>query len=547
MKKFIRSMLVLAVVVAVPQWNDTASAQLSPAGAEIHSVLTIKPDSTCVLVTETIESRAVAEQQVRMMERYQKMSEATDEEEGGTNSATGAETAPTPLTDTNLVLKILEMSDERSGENAEDPDQKLDVEVNKDKVRTTTTRSFASLEEMLRNSYAIWNQSGLAVGNTRVEIDTNGLLRLTLTPRADMQRYLKNFRAEWKLTGAKTELRLVFPGRVVASGFPEAQTNATWLAIDAKKDETIEAVIKLYSTPVVITAEAGGLKLAGPLESKNLRRSFGRQHGETGDELPITNAAPGFVAEAQSITTTTLRVFPGGESYFKSGGGYSGQSTGTVVYAKLFAPKGRTLQSVNDVKVLQALDDKGRSVMAEPAEGEDDSSATYSGGSPDANSMPIQLRLQLPQPDAQAIDKISAEAIAVTAGNWKEMTLTNIQENSTNEIDLAGVLPGAKLVITKFTSKNNQLNLQARIKGPTTVRRLDIQAKIRGSDDFRSYLSEGNFSTKNGESTRTVAIQGYGFGDDANPEAGSLVVVVRYPEDLRRERLMFELKALDLL
>ncbi len=551
MKQLIRWLLALAVFTVVAQGNATVFAQFFQGAAEQHSVLTIKPDGTCRFTTETVMNRTVLEQQLRVWERYQKMSEAADESEATPatpESGAKAGTAePKPFTDEELTQKYRELSEERSGNGAENPDQTLDVQVQKDTVHITTTRSFSTLEEMLKDSFAIWNEGGIVFENIRFETDTNGLLRVTLTPRSDMQRYLKSFRSELKLSGARTEFKLVFPGRVIASGFPATQTNTTWLAIDAKKDETLDAVAKLYDAPVVITAESGGLKLAQPLESKKLRQAFGRQRSETGDELPITNASPGFVAEAQAITTTILHIFPGGAEYFKSGGAYSGQPTGTVVYAKLFAPKGRTLQSVSDVQVLQAVDDKGRSVVAEPTEGEDDSSANYSSGSTDANSMPIQLRLQLPQPDAQAIDRISAVAVAVTAGTWKEMTLTNIQENATNEIDLAGVLPGAKLVITKFATKNNQVNLQARIKGPSTVRRLDIQAKIPGSDNYRSYLSEGKFSTKNGESTRTVAVQGWGFGDNANPGAGSLVVVVRYPEDLRRERLNFELKALDLL
>jgi hypothetical protein len=217
------------------------------------------------------------------------------------------------------------------------------------------------------------------------------------------------------------------------------------------------------------------------------------------------------------------------------------------VNVKLFAPRGRTLQSASNVRVLKAVDDKGRAVAAESADDESGTTYAVSSGSPDASSTQIQLRLQLPQPDAQAIDELAAEAVVVTAGAWKEMTLTNLQQNATNEFDLAGVLSGAKLVITKNTSKNRQVNIQARIKGPHTVRRLDIQAKIPGTDNFNSYLSERNFSAKGNESTRTVSIQGYGFSDEGNSAEGSIILIVRYPEDLRRERVNFKLKGLDLM
>ena len=158
--------------------------------------------------------------------------------------------------------------------------------------------------------------------------------------------------------------------------------------------------------------------------------------------------------------------------------------------------------------------------------------------------MHIQLRLQLPQPDAQAIDTISAEAVATTAGIWKEMTLTNLQNNVTNELDLTAVLPGAKMVITKLTAKSSQFNLQASLTGPRTVQRLEVRAKMPGNDNFNSSSSERNSKTKGAETTRTIYVNGYGADDGASQ---AVVLVVRYPEDLRRERVKIELKGLDLL
>jgi len=549
MKLFIQWMLATAVFAAAMQWNETASAQFAQGGMEQHAVLTIKSDGSCLFTGETVESRTMAEQQLRMMERFQKMSEG-----GGENAATpdaglsvtNGTAEPKPFTDEELTKKITDEMNEHAEAGADESGQKFTVEVKKDTVVTTSSTSFSSIEDMLKASFAFWSQGGVAFENFRFETDTNGILRVTLTPPSGMERYLKAARSKLKLSGTKSELKLVFPGKVVSSGFPATETNSTWLAMDGKKDETLDAMTKLYTAPTVITAEAGGLKLDQPLESKKLIRS-NRHYGASGDDLPITDAGPGFVAEAQSITTTTLHVFPGSEDYFKHNGNSFGTQTGAVVNAKLFAPKGRTLQSLSNVRVFTAVDNKGRSVVAESENGEDASSVDYSGGSPDASSLPIQLHLQLPQPDAQAIDAISAEAVATTAGTWKEMTLTNLQENATNKLNLAAVLPGAKLVITKNSSKNGQINIQLRLNGPSTVRCLDVRAKIPGNDQFNSNSSERNFSTKGGESTRTVAIQGYGFGDEETASHGAVVLIVRYPEDLRRERVKFNLKGLDLL
>ena len=161
--------------------------------------------------------------------------------------------------------------------------------------------------------------------------------------------------------------------------------------------------------------------------------------------------------------------------------------------------------------------------------------------------MGVELRLPLPQPDAQSIETLEAEAIAVTAGSWKQMTLTNIQEGATNEIDLAEVLPGATLQITRFSFKNRQLNIQAQLKGPRTVRQLEIQPKIPGSDRFSGSDMERSFRVTGTQATRTMMIRGYSYDQSSAISSGGLVLVVRYPVDLRRERVKFKLTGLDLL
>lgn len=540
----------LAVLAAAGYWNGPAAAGVysgavfGTGASEQYSVLTINADGSCRFTTKTIASRTTTEQQVRLMERFQKISEAADADEATPKPDLTVTNDTKLLTDEELVKKINEKMTEAAG----DSDQKINVEVKQDTVITTTTHTFATLEDMLKESYAVWLAGSLAFGslafeNARAEMDTNGLLRLTLTPQKGMDHYLKTLRPEWKLSGEKAEFKLVFPGKVVSSGFPAMQTNATWMAVDGKQDESLDALAKLYAAPTVITAEPGGLKLDQPLESLKLWRSRERLKAG-GDDLPVTDAGPGFLAEAQSITTTTLQVFPGGEEYFRQ----SRVVTGAVVNVKLFAPKGRTMKSVSNPRVIAAVDDKGRSVMVETDDAES-SSDVMTSGSPDAGSLPIELRLQLPQPDARAIDKISAEAVATTVGTWKEMTLTNLQANATatNELDLSAVLPGAKMVITKYSLKHGQFNLQASLKGPPAVKRLEVRAKIPNNDQFNSNSSDRQSSIKNGAATRSIVVQGYSFGGQDASSQDAAVLVVRYPNDLQRERVRFELKSLDLL
>lgn len=543
MKQLIRWTLAALVAGLAAQWNAGASAQNTQAGTEQNTVLTIHADGTSKLVSRTIQPRAILEQEIRSMERFQQMTEGGAKTSPGTNTAAAK---PKPLSDQELTQKVRDLWSERTSRFGEGSGNKIDVKLEKDKIETDSTRTFASLKELLQQGSSIWSAGGVAFSNTRLETDTNGLLRLTLTPITSAPRYVRMMKAQWKLSGTKSTLKLVFPGKVVSSSFPEKQTNATWMVIDASDDASLDAAMKMYEKPVVITAEAGGLKLNEPLESRALQRSL--RGGEmAGEDLPITDAGPGFVAEALTVTTTTIHVFPQGTNYANNDMFGNSPQAGVVIRAKLFAPRGRTLLSVSGARILKATDDKGREIK--PGEdGGESMFQSYSGGSSEQSSaMPFQLQLQLPRPDAQAINELDGEVIAVTAGNWKEMTLTNLQQNATNELDLSAVLPEAKLAITKLEVNKNQTTLQARITGPKTIRSLELKAEIPGNHQFNSNSSDRGFHTRNGKSTRTISIQGYAWGDGNLSSQSPLVLVVRHPEDLHRERVHFNLKALDLL
>ena len=291
----------------------------------------------------------------------------------------------------------------------------------------------------------------------------------------------------------------------------------------------------------------GGLKLDAPLDSRALQRRSRQPGADAGESLPITDAGPGFLTEGISVTTSSVLVFPEGEKFLKEALQYSMSQTGTTVRAKLFAPKGRTLKSASGVRVLKAVDDKGHELGGLAGEAEDENGRTFSVGNNRNRGAPpltLTLRLPLPAADAGSISELSGEAIVLTVGRWKEFTVTNLQASATNEIDLGSILPGAKLALTKVTTRNQQVQIQARLKGPREIRQLELQCQKPGNPEFNTHANDMNFSTKTNESIRTVNIQGYGYGEERG--GGPIVLVVRSPEDLRRERVRFSLKDLDL-
>jgi len=223
MKTFVHCLFVSAAL-AVISWSFPVFAQdwggFAPdadffSGQNLFSVLTINADGTCRLVSTDVETRAAAEEKMHQWDRFKALSQNANPDDDGNPQLAAAVTSTNedkPFSDEELTRKITAIATER----AEDPGQTNVVTVASNTVTVVATSQYASLEEMLQRSHAVWTAGGMSFDNVRLETDTNQLLRMTLTPTPGMARYQKRLRAQWKLTGLKTELKLVFPGRVVA-------------------------------------------------------------------------------------------------------------------------------------------------------------------------------------------------------------------------------------------------------------------------------------------------------------------------------------------
>jgi hypothetical protein len=392
--------------------------------------------------------------------------------------------------------------------------------------------------------------------NVRFEIDTNKNLRITFTANQESARFARNMARQWKSTKAKFEWRLVLPGKILSSGLPQIEGNATWLNLDGEKADSADAALKLIGSPLVITAEPAGIKLEEPLDSKKLVMQAWRKRKSELD-IPITEAGPGFTAEAASITLSTAHYFPEGQKYTRTRPEFSMfgiGSTGAVVSAKLFPPKDREIKSVSGLRVKTAKDDKGR-LIPNLAGTEEESEENYvesfsytSGEQEKGGPARIDLRLALPAPDARSIDELQAEAVALTIGSWKEMTLTNVQADAKKEIDLNEILPGAKLIIKKVGGRKPQRMIEATLEGPSAVSQVELKVKTTTRRGGNSSMSERRSSTSGNKTTRAITVHSYEFqmGPGEN-KPGPLVLIVRYPQDVKRERVQFKLTALDLL
>jgi hypothetical protein len=559
MKKLTRLTLASALTILVPAVAARQSFDYSQGmfgQNDSRTTLVIKSDGSCALTNESVQPRKSLEMQISARARYSKLSGNPDDEGDEPTPPPSQATKPDqkPLTNEELAAKIREMYRQRP-DSEEDEATKIDtVEVATNSVRIVTTHAFASVKELLSQGPYSWGPTVLMFEDAVMELDTNHNLRITFTANPAAGRYAKNMSRQWKSAKMKFDWKLVLPGKILTSGLPNTQGNTTWLNLDSDKPDTIDSAIKLIGGPLVITAEPGGLKLDGPLESKKLVQAAWKQHKSEPD-LPITEAGAGFLAEPVSISLSTVHYFPEGEKYFKNrpeammlGLG----ATGTVVTAKIFPPKGRELRSVSDARVKAAKDDKARVIPAisEADEEQEDysSSMTYSSNGSDNNSaISIQLRIALPAPDAKAIDEMEGEAVAVTVGGWKEMMLTNVQADAKKEIDLGEILSGAKLTVKKISGRKPQKRVEATLDGPKEVGQIEVKVKLSSRQGGQSDMNARRTKTSGTKTTRDITINAYEFENGGDADGAPLNLIIRYPQDMKRERVHFKLTGLDLL
>jgi len=512
---------------------------------EIRNTLVIKEDGSCELRMRLAIKRAQLEQQIRMMEMM--------DDGGFMGDGDAEEKEPPKLTDDQLAEKVKDIV-ARQSEMTGAPEIKVEkVDVEKELVRIVAKQSHESIKDMLSQRGFV---QGMGMSGVVFEKDDDGRLRITLDTRQGGMN-ASMMRRQIKFNGMILEYRFELPGKIISSDFPETEGKATWITVEAKKNDTLDALEKLLkSDKIVVTAELGGLALDEKLDSRKLARLARPMGGSREPEMPVTDAQPGFIAEASSVTTTAIRYFPGAPKEFRDSD-YEARQAGVVIQAKLFPPRERKLLSVGQAVAKSAVDDQGRKVEPAQAEGDHVSHMPMGMDDDENRAADIQVRLGLPKPDAEAIEELDGEVIATTFGAWKEHPVKELKADPAKEIDLSDILPGAKLTIRKVTDKQDSRSgggdytsrrgsIQLHVTGPKEVAQLSFKIEIAGCDNVNSYDSGGRSRTKDKVTTRNANVSYSAHGRVGPWTQAAPALKVRYPDEMRRERVKFKLEGLDL-
>jgi hypothetical protein len=528
--------------VALSAWlvGAPAHAQRGTGSAAIS----IRPDGACVVRSESTMPRAMIEAQIRMMDRYKELDGEDDDDDFSQPPSPPAAEPDAKLTDEQLKARVRQMYSERVGWGRRFGETEVEsVEIEAETVRIVTTTSFGSLEDFVAASPLMLSSFGF--GGLKADTDETGRLRLTLSSEAD-DSSRKQMAQRLRLMGLKAELRFELPGEVISSPFPGRDGSATWINVDGSEAETVNALVRLWEAPAVIVAEPGGLTLAEPLDSKTLIRTHWQQE-RGAPELPVQQARPGYTAEVTQVVTTTVYEFRPRDKQAGEDEGMDGETDGVQLHVKLFAPKGRVVRTVSNARVVRARDDQGRAIAIAEAGGQEKMrfhARTSRSGQQSGESAEVTVTLPLPAADAVALEEVEIEAVMLTAGGFKEKLVQELTP-APKEIDLADLLAGATLTITKVGETHGMDHVQLTVTGPAEVRQLEFALRAGGDRHSSGFVADDRATRKQERVERRVTLYHHGSGRHGG-RAAPLTLEVRLPTDLANEKVRLTLREVDL-
>jgi hypothetical protein len=551
--------LILTLVAALGL--STATAQIhggmgrfSSMSGQEKSCITIRADGTVLVSSDVTMTRKMAEQMTRLVDRIQRMEE--DEESDG-DAPDAKAGAAKPVTDQELgerFRKLIKLSEERSS-GGESPGL-ASLDIGKDSVRMVATNSHASIRDLLATGRARQLLQVIFLENIRFETNTAGKLQITLKPSSMNKREQTAMTQMLQNQKGTNEWRLVLPGAILSSSLPGQKDGETWIQLAGGDKASIDSFMKTIATNMVIVAEPGGLKLSEALDSRKLMRSRYSQTAAPESNLPLTEAGPGYNAEAGHVTITTIHFFPEGTNMMQGEGLSELEKPGLSVNAKLFPPEGRTILSMNSQKVTKAVDDKFRPIPLPGKKAQDDedeaaaemSSFTRFSGNDASGAVALSFEFGLPSSDAKAIEALEAEVVVISAGTWKELAPTNFQEIINKPMDASSLVPGATFTVVSITNRqSSQLEMTLKFEGPADVGQIRIESRDARASGMNVHSYDMQSRTTGNKTVRQVHVMGYNFSNrDTTLTPEALNLVMRYPNDLRRERVKIKLNAIDL-
>ena len=507
---------------------------------ETHFTLQINEDGTAVLKQDTVMDRAVFEMEANGGEdgdeadrlvtgvvQVPKENKKSTEDEQKKKDQNLAEMFKAQFSEQDTLMQNPEIQNN------------LTVDVTSTTIHKVLISTFPNLNLLVQNM-PISMHTGHRM---KLERDENGKFRLTLQSRLDQQEMdlLTILRVELGRNKTAFSLKIVMPGKVLSSTLPINTDNVTECTANASKEDDLNAIMKLFKESIVVVSEPSQLKMDRfPLELG--KRNIFMNEDQADQDVPLAAGIVAYRAVAKMVVMHQTHYFPGAEEVLDKGMYYV-EPTGCTLTLTLQAPQGRNLLKSLNVALIRALDDKNRELKLND-ENSDESSSQCDYGDGPRQTLDIPLVLVLPQSDVRTLVSVEGEAEILTFSKWNEHVIADPKPGET-VIDLGDILSGAKLVILPL-AKNarqtdaHQIMFKTKITGPKEIQRLHFVLKA-GQNQAIQYMGQDIAKPDGQQFVRNSMVQSW-----TSEQNASLKLVVRYPDDLKREKVKFKVEDVDL-
>jgi len=502
-------------------------ALVGATGCLTETTLTIHADGTCTIRAEYRAPRAAVERLLAEQLLHREQDDAK---------------APKDMTDAELIATIRKRSPLAEAMDQIGEMKSETLEIKDGTVRIAISVSVPSLHELLTRARRL---GPLLPATRRMVVSKNakGHLRLEMhgPPVAadDIAEGLERLAPK----GMKLTYRIVLPGKILTSTLPETQDKATWIAMDIEDPEKgVKQLAALFTKPIVITAEPGGLKITKKLDTAALDVGHRGARPPMAD-APVVEATKGFVVSPVSVMTVSYGLLRKHDALGERSKTARGASSGVTIHCEMLLPKGHTLISSGKGRVVEAVDDKGRAI---PLDAPNVHSQHYSRSSPATDRTFLDLRVPLPQRGVRALKHIEGEALVVTSSKWKTFTVADARAAPDKKLDMGKALPDATLEIRKMGKGTVDLRIVGK-KGGNLVDHLQYALKF--ADGLEHKLKRQGHSMSSGPDrfTCTLNLANDELRREGNALVGAPTLILRAPDDVRTHKVTFTLHNVPLL
>jgi hypothetical protein len=509
---------------------------------EEQVAVTIAPSGACSVRKIYIFERSQAEEELEMMDIVEDTGDTETENKKSAEENTSAEEILKKR-----IRKFFEMHQDR--EDRQVPTKIEAIRISEEKITLHTIAHYESITEFIH-----WAQLVQETGYTHLRMEAQAPDKMALVLYREDERLLPYIKSVYEgLVRMQQTAKITWnlPGEIISSPLPYKKGNSTWLELgvgDSAEDSAghSDAVVRrmMEQDRLTITFKPNGLPLEAPVDTADRKEVDPAVDGPKplGSDLPIVKAGPGYWAEPVNLRTTQVVSFQSetNGSLIQTSPVPTPQKEEAVIQMRLFAPMTRHLTrhfiAVEPLNITNVVDDQQRKLTIDHIELQ---------GDPEGGNMFLaEAHLGLPEYDATAIAQIQGNVIAVTCAGWTEKRIRIPLTPDDRKFPLAPVLDASTLMFKAHTVNSEQHSITVVLTGRRELGNLSFSLQTPEGENASQGVMQDEISKDQEQWIRTSTII-YSFYRGSGK--GPVDLVLKYPRDLKKEKISFSLTDIDLM